>query len=267
MGFSDVPPPHVSPWFGPVYDATFHFAGAAWTLCYILIAREGLRTKSYGMPLFALANNFAWEMVWALYVADSPLEKTAMTIWMVIDIPIIYSTLRYGAYEWAHAPAVKRNLGKIFVFLVVMCGAAHFGFASWWIRNGIAEKPGKFYRGVEGPDITEMSFWAVSTCQVVVSVTSLAQLITRQHSGGTSWAIWASRFFGTLVGLNINYGWAWYTWTEAHEYFVSSPGIFMWSITTICDILYAIILLNVKRSEKVLADGRKVAGDQSKKGL
>lgn len=190
MGFNDVPPPHVSPWFGPVYDATFHFAGAAWTLCYVLIAREGIKSKSYGMPLLALANNFAWEMVYALYVADSPLEQTAMTIWMIIDIPIIYSTLRYGQNEWSHAPAVKKNLGKILILLILVCAAAHWSFASWWISNGISMKSGKFYRGIEGPDVTEMAFWAVSTCQVIVSVTSLAMLIVRQHTGGSSWKIW-----------------------------------------------------------------------------
>lgn len=190
MGFSDVPPAHVSPWFMPVYNSTFHFAGLAWTLCYIFIALEGLRSKSYGMPLFALANNFAWEMVYALYVADSPLEKTAMVIWMVIDMPIIYSTLRYGANEWSHAPAVQKNLGKILLSLIALCAAAHWSFASWWLNSDISLKDGKFYRGMEGTDVTEMSFWAVSMCQIIVSTTSLAMLISRQHTGGGSWTIW-----------------------------------------------------------------------------
>lgn len=199
MGFNDIPPAHVSPWYQPVYNATFGFAGLAWTLCYILYARQGLRTKSYGMPLFALANNFAWEMVYALSVADAPREKTAMVIWMLIDIPIIYSTLRYGREEWSHAQMVSRNLGKILVTLVMLCAVAHWSFASWWMGNRIAMKSGKFYRGIEGQDATEMAFWAVSVCQVIVSTSSLAQLVTRQHTGGVSWSIW-------LVHLLSRYG-------------------------------------------------------------
>ncbi|KAF7562618.1 hypothetical protein G7046_g1525 [Stylonectria norvegica] len=264
MGFHDVPPPHVSPWFEPVYKATFGFAGLCWTLCYILIARQGLANKTYGMPLFALANNFAWEMVYALSVADAPREKTAMVIWMIIDIPIIYSTLRHGRNEWTHAPMVSRNLGKILVSLVAVCIAAHYGFASWWISNNIAMKSGKFYRGVAGQDITEMSFWAVSVCQIIVSTSSLAMLITRQHTGGGSWSIWALRFVGTLVGLNINYGWAWYTWPEAHGYFMSAPGVFLWGLTTVVDVIYAIVFAQIKRNERVLADGRKAAPRQGK---
>jgi hypothetical protein len=65
---------------------------------------------------------------------------------------------------------------------------------------------------------------------------------------------------GTLVGLNFNYAWAWYTWREAHEYFMTPPAVFLWAMTTFCDVVYAIVFTRVRRSEKVLTDGRKVAG-------
>ncbi|KAK4112270.1 hypothetical protein N656DRAFT_798611 [Canariomyces notabilis] len=254
MAFGAVPPPHVSPWFTPVYEATFHFGGICWTLCYLLIAREGLRTKSYGMPLLALANNFAWEMVYALWVVDAPQEKIAMTVWMLIDVPIIYSTVKNGACEWTHAPAVQKNLAKILLALTALFVAAHWSFQSWWIANGIGSRD---HDGSPGPDLTQMAYWAVSMCQLLVSTTSLAMLIVRQHTRGASWAIWALRFFGTLVGLNFNYGWAWYTWPEAHEYFMSAPAIFIWAVTTVCDILYALVFYRVRRSEKVFGDGRR----------
>lgn len=185
MAFGETPPAHVSPWFTPVYEATFHFGGVCWTLCYLLIAREGLRTKSYGMPLLALANNFAWEMVYALWVVEEPLEKTAMTIWMLIDIPIIYSTIKHGQLEWAHAPGVKRNLNGILLSLTLLCAAAHFSWQYWWIGETIGateEKP--------RPDLTQMAYWAVSFCQLLVSTSSLAMLLVRQHTRGVSWPIW-----------------------------------------------------------------------------
>ncbi|PSR83574.1 hypothetical protein BD289DRAFT_369842 [Coniella lustricola] len=267
MGFNDVPPPHVTPLYQPIYDATFGFAGLAWTLCYLMYAREGLKSRSYGMPMFALANNFAWEMVYALYVADAARERTAMVVWMLIDTPIIYSFLKHGRKEWAHAPLVKRHLGGIFVTLVLFCVTVHWAWASWWMSSGVALKEGKVYRGVQGLDATEMAFWAVSMCQVVVSTTSLAQLLVRQHTGGVSWTVWALRFTGTLVGLNINYGWAWYAWREAHGYFMSAPGIFLWASTTICDIAYAFVFAYVKRRERVLPDGSKAAPRESLKTL
>lgn len=66
---------------------------------------------------------------------------------------------------------------------------------------------------------------------------------------------------GTLVGLNLNYAWAYYTWPEAHEYFVSAPAVFIWGVTTICDIIYGFVLYHVKSFEKKLSDGRKVAAE------
>lgn len=185
MAFGVEPPEHVTPWFKPVYEATFQFGGVAWTLCYILIAREGLRTKSYGMPLFALANNFAWEMVYALWVVDNAFEKTAMTIWMLIDTPIIYSILKHGVYEWGHAPMVRRNLNAILLSLVALCAAAHWSWQSWWISNEIGSR-----EDLEGADLTQMAYWAVSMCQFLVSTMSLAMLCVRGHSGGVSWMIW-----------------------------------------------------------------------------
>lgn len=185
MAFGVEPPEHVTPWFKPVYEATFQFGGVAWTLCYILIAREGMRTKSYGMPLFALANNFAWEMVYALWVVDNAFEKTAMTIWMLIDTPIIYSILKHGVLEWQHAPMVSRNLKSILVGLIALCAAAHWSWQSWWIDNEIGKRD-----DLEGADLTQMAYWAVSMCQFLVSTMSLAMLCVRGHSGGVSWMIW-----------------------------------------------------------------------------
>lgn len=66
---------------------------------------------------------------------------------------------------------------------------------------------------------------------------------------------------GTLIGLNFNYAWAYYAWPEAHEYFVSAPAVFIWGVTTICDIIYGFVLYHIKKSERELSDGRKVAAE------
>lgn len=74
-----------------------------------------------------------------------------------------------------------------------------------------------------------------------------------------------TRFFGTLIGLNINYAWAWYAWREAHEYFMSPLAVFLWGTTTICDLIYPVVFTYIRRSERVLADGRKIAGGSNGK--
>jgi hypothetical protein len=142
------------------------------------------------MPLFALAFNFAWEVIYGLFVAETPLEQTVFSVWMLLDLGMVYGLLLYGKEEWNHAPLLKKHLGKVFVVMVVWCTIAHGTFAKWWIDNDIGKREGKFYKGRVGPDTTELGFWSVLVSQVYLSIASLAQLMTRQHTGGVSWSIW-----------------------------------------------------------------------------
>ncbi len=103
---------------------------------------------------------------------------------------MVYGLIVYGKAEWNHAPLIKKNLGLIFMGLVIWCCVAHWAFATWWIDNDIGKREGKFYRGVVGPDTTELGFWSAVVSQTYLSVASLGQLLVRQHTGGVSWGIW-----------------------------------------------------------------------------
>jgi hypothetical protein len=63
--------------------------------------------------------------------------------------------------------------------------------------------------------------------------------------------------------MYMNYGWAWYFWREAHEYFMSPFGIFLWGTGFVCDLIYPLVLYEVQRTEKVLPDGSRVRGGDS----
>lgn len=190
MGSNDVPPSHVPSHVVPVCDLFLQIGGGLWTVCYILYVRESFRSQSYGMPLFALALNFAWEIVYALYVAESPLERTVFTIWLTIDCGMVYGIIKYAKHEWIHAPMVARRIGGIFTIMAVGATIGHWTFAMWWIQNDMGKREGKFYKGVVGPDTTELGFWSAAVCQAYLSTASLCQLVVRQHSGGVSWSIW-----------------------------------------------------------------------------
>lgn len=190
MGSNDVPPAHVPAHVVPVCNLLLQVGGGLWTLCYVLYVRESFRSKSYGMPLFALALNFAWEVVYALYVAESPLEQSVFTSWLIIDCGMVYGMVKYAKYEWSHTSAVANRIGGIFAIMAIGATIGHWTFADWWIQNNIGRREGKFYKGVVGPDMTELGFWSGILCQAYLSAASLCQLVVRQHSGGVSWAIW-----------------------------------------------------------------------------
>jgi hypothetical protein len=55
---------------------------------------------------------------------------------------------------------------------------------------GSGDKTGKWWRGREGYDTTELAFWSAGFAQLVSSACGLAMLVVRGHSGGTSYTIW-----------------------------------------------------------------------------
>jgi hypothetical protein len=75
----------------------------------------------------------------------------------------------------------------------------------------------------------------------------------------------ATRTLGSVVGLYINYGWAWYMWREAHEYFMSPFGVFLWGTGLVCDLIYPFAFVRIKRTEILLPYGRKGAVGSDKK--
>lgn len=74
--------------------------------------------------------------------------------------------------------------------MISYCVVGQYAFARWWIGNDVGKREGKFYRGVVGPDTTELGFWTSSAVQAYLSAASLSMLVIRQHTGGVSWSIW-----------------------------------------------------------------------------
>ena len=131
MGSDDIPPPHVPAHVVHVCNALLQMGGGLWTICYVLLVRESFRSKSYGMPLFALALNFAWEFVYGLFVAEERLERVVFMIWLIIDCGMVYGVIKFAKYEWSYSPWVARNIVIIFTVIMAMSIVGHGTFAKW----------------------------------------------------------------------------------------------------------------------------------------
>ena len=70
----------------------------------------------------------------------------------------------------------------------------------------------------------------------------------------------ATRSFGSLLGLDLNYFWMWLYWREAHEYFMSPFGIALWGTGLACDLVYPFVFYQIRKRETVLPDGSKAPG-------
>ncbi|EJD45695.1 hypothetical protein AURDEDRAFT_64125 [Auricularia subglabra TFB-10046 SS5] len=209
------------------------------------------------MPMFVLALNLTWEIIYAC-IATHPLERAGFALWVLVDCPLIYAVLVHGRkYEWAHAPLVQQHLGKIFATMCAGCTLAHLAFIRWWVNNGIGAHRGKTFFS-SGADITELAFWSVGVCGAVTSVMCLCQLVVRGHSGGVGFRLWALRASGTVTGCFAYFIWRRVFWPAAHEYVTSPIALVLWTTSFLADCAFPVLLWHVRKTEKALPDGRKI---------
>ena len=80
-------------------------SGVCWSIVYIECIRTGFKQKTYCMPLFALALNFAWEGIYAftdLFIRKSiGAQAIANSCWFILDIVILVTWFKFGQAEFA----------------------------------------------------------------------------------------------------------------------------------------------------------------------
>ena len=191
--FYDTPPSGTPEWVMPVFAGSSCVGVGLWLIAYVLMARRALATNSTPVPLLVLGLNLAWEFVFAFYVADGPLDRVGFALWFIIDIPLVWSTLRTIPKSFESQPLV-RQWAKTLLAVSFLAGVAAFGwYARWWLGSpgiGYGDKTGKRWHGIDERDTTELCFWTAAVIQLLGSIGSVAMLMQRGHSGGTSYTIW-----------------------------------------------------------------------------
>jgi hypothetical protein len=73
-------------------------SGVSWTTVYIRGIQVGLRDRSYAIPFYALALNFAWELLHANLGLSSGLSAQSVinAIWFTFDIGILVTYFKFG---------------------------------------------------------------------------------------------------------------------------------------------------------------------------
>ncbi|KAI1089682.1 hypothetical protein F5B19DRAFT_485063 [Rostrohypoxylon terebratum] len=220
MGSSDIAPSHAPQWLVPASTLLLGSGVFFWGVAYVLMTRRSIQTRSYGMPLLGLVINVSWEIVYGFYVAEMLFEKLGFVLWLILDMGLIYTTVRFAPEEWASTnKLVGRHMASILILMLAIGCWGHYAFASW--------------------------------CSA-----SVAMLIIRGHSGGTGYMIWFCRMTGSIFGLGFCSALLWWYWPEAHSYFVHPMSIFIGGLSLICDLVYPLVLWHVRQTERVMADGR-----------
>ncbi|TLD18179.1 hypothetical protein PspLS_10482 [Pyricularia sp. CBS 133598] len=267
MGLKDTPPPHVPEWLLVASTGVLGIGAVCWYLTYILITIRAIKTKSYGMPLMATVLNWSWEVIYAFYAAEHPIEFLGLAAWFALDIGMVYTTVVYAPFDWKYSSRwVGQHMFAILLGLTAVGVWGNYAFAEWFLAEegrGFGDKTGKWFRGKEGFDTMEMAFWSALVPQAYISAASLAMLFSRGHSGGVSYAIWFVRSLGSFVGLVALPGMMWWYWPEAHGYFLNPLARFLQALFLLPDIVYPFVLYQVRKTEVELPDGRLVSAEHA----
>ena len=74
-------------------------SGVCWTIVYIDGIRVGFRDRSYAIPFYALALNFAWEALYTYHgfrINGVDTQNVFNAIWLTFDIGILYTYFKFG---------------------------------------------------------------------------------------------------------------------------------------------------------------------------
>lgn len=74
-------------------------SGVCWTIVYVDGIRVGFRDKSYAIPFYALALNFAWELLYTYHgfrINGVDAQNIFNATWLTFDIGILYTYFRFG---------------------------------------------------------------------------------------------------------------------------------------------------------------------------
>ena len=110
-------------------------SGISWSIAYLALINRGFKDKTYGMPLFALAFNIAWEFMYGFLIDSGfSLQKVVNIVWCLLDAVIIYTYFTYGRKDF---PKDKERFflpwsltAFVIGFLVIY--VAHYEFPDFW---------------------------------------------------------------------------------------------------------------------------------------
>lgn len=74
--------------------------GLFWIITYILIIKQGLQDKRYGMPMVAICANVSWEFIFSFMYPQNDLQRIITLLWFILDIFIMMQFLHYGHKEF-----------------------------------------------------------------------------------------------------------------------------------------------------------------------
>lgn len=158
-------------------------SGIAWTIVYIELIRNGLKYKTYVMPLFALSLNIAWEIIYSindLFIVPGTngVQAIVNLVWACLDVVIVYTYFKYGKEYF------PEKAKKYFIPFSILVFAVSFAIQF------------AFYFSFEAIPAAQYSAFMQN---VVMSILFLIMLFQREDTKGQTMLMAVAKWVGTLA--------------------------------------------------------------------
>lgn len=204
----------------------FGVAASFWIVAYIILIKDGFKHKYVGIPIGAVAANFAWEMLWSkVFYTDMGLFFVwGYRFWFVLDIIIVYLIFKHGAKQ-----IDNDNQKKLFKPLFIL------GWIGW--LAGIY-----FFTSQYIDPIGAVSAYLVNANMSFLYITLLLRQ-SKQTVNTLRYDVAWYKMLGTALTTVFCY------WSYPDQQFM----LFMSAFTFILDMVYIYLLYKYKRKYNQLA--------------
>lgn len=207
-------------------------SGVCWTIVYIDGIWLGFKDKSYAIPFYALALNFAWELLYTYHgfrINGVDVQNVFNAVWFTFDVGILYTYFKFGN-KYFNYPGDDRGgtdkKNRAFIGWSVLGLISAFAIEYSFIREfGVA-------KGVA---------YSAFPQNLLMSVLFIAMLIQRGNREGQSLTIAISKWIGTLAPT-IVYGILGQGGFPRGSFLILMVGIFC----SVFDLIYIRMLAKTK---------------------
>ena len=220
-------------------------SGLCWTIVYIDGIRLGLRDKSYAIPFYALALNFAWELLYTYHgfrINGVDAQNIFNAAWLTFDIGILYTYFRFGRrYFRAFLDRPPANaVGTDRTGPPATAGGADFAFIGWSLL-GLMTAFAVQYAVIREFGVAKGAAYSAFPQNLIMSILFIAMLAKRGGREGQSLLIAVSKWIGTLAPT-ILFGVIGQGGFPRGSFLILTVGL----LCSVFDVIYIWLLLKAK---------------------
>ncbi len=216
-------------------------SGVCWTIVYLDGIRLGFRDRSYAIPFYALALNFAWELLYTYFgfrTNGVTVQNIFNAVWFAFDVGILYTYFKFGKKyfrTFPHQPPAIAG-GSYRIHPSADADGTDRYFVTWSVL-GLITAFGVQYAFRREFGVSKAAAYSAFPQNLIMSILFIGMFVRRGSREGQSLTIAVNKWLGTLAPT-ILYGAIGEGGFPRGSFLIMTVGIFC----SVFDVIYIWLL-------------------------